>query len=193
MAEHNGVSADASDYRIEHDTMGEVRVPRNAKYQAQTQRALENFPISLRPLERAQIRALALIKAAAATVNAELGVVEQEIADSVVAAAQRVSAGDFDADFPIDVFQTGSGTSSNMNTNEVLATLATESLGRKVHPNDHVNASQSSNDVFPTSIDVAATEAIVRTLIRRCCTWPHVAREQERRVGFGGEVRRART
>jgi fumarate hydratase class II len=165
MAEHNDVSADASDYRIEHDTMGEVRVPRNAKYQAQTQRALENFPISLRPLERAQIRALALIKAAAATVNAELGVVEQEIADSVVAAAQRVAAGDFDADFPIDVFQTGSGTSSNMNTNEVLATLATESLGRKVHPNDHVNASQSSNDVFPTSIHVAATEAIVRTLI----------------------------
>ncbi|HYN72879.1 MAG TPA: class II fumarate hydratase [Nakamurella sp.] len=165
MAEHNGVSADASDYRIEHDTMGEVRVPRNAKYQAQTQRALENFPISLRPLERAQIRALALIKAAAATVNAEMGVVEQEIADFVVAAAQRVAAGDFDADFPIDVFQTGSGTSSNMNTNEVVATLATESLGRKVHPNDHVNASQSSNDVFPTSIHVAATEAIVRNLI----------------------------
>jgi len=165
MAEHNGVSGDASDYRIEHDTMGEVRVPRNAKYQAQTQRALENFPISLRPLERAQIRALALIKAAAATVNAELGVVEQEIADSVVAAAQRVAAGDFDADFPIDVFQTGSGTSSNMNTNEVVATLATESLGRKVHPNDHVNASQSSNDVFPTSIHVAATEAVVRNLI----------------------------
>lgn len=165
MAEHNGVSADASDYRIEHDTMGEVRVPRTAKYQAQTQRALENFPISLRPLERAQIRALALIKAAAATVNAEMGVVEQEIADSVVAAAQRVAAGDFDADFPIDVFQTGSGTSSNMNTNEVVATLATESLGRKVHPNDHVNASQSSNDVFPTSIHVAATEAIVRNLI----------------------------
>ena len=165
MAEHNGVSADASDYRIEHDTMGEVRVPRNAKYQAQTQRALENFPISLRPLERAQIRALALIKAAAATVNAELSVVEQEIADAVVAAAQLVAAGDFDADFPIDVFQTGSGTSSNMNANEVLATLATESLGRKVHPNDHVNASQSSNDVFPTSIHVAATEAIVRNLI----------------------------
>jgi len=165
MAEHNGVSADASDYRIEHDTMGEVRVPRNAKYQAQTQRALENFPISLRPLERAQIRALALIKAAAATVNAELGVVEQEIADAVVAAAQRVASGDFDADFPIDVFQTGSGTSSNMNTNEVVATLATESLGRKVHPNDHVNASQSSNDVFPTSIHVAATEAVVRNLI----------------------------
>ncbi len=165
MAEHNGVSTDESDYRIEYDTMGEVRVPRNAKYQAQTQRAVENFPISLRPLERAQIRALALIKSAAATVNAELGVVEQEIADAVVAAARRVAAGEFDEDFPLDVFQTGSGTSSNMNTNEVLATLAGESLGRRVHPNDHVNASQSSNDVFPTSIHVAATEAIVRNLI----------------------------
>ena len=152
-------------YRIEHDTMGEVRVPAKAKYQAQTQRAVDNFPISHRGLERAQIRALALIKSAAATVNARLGVIDDETSRAIIAAAGRVAAGEFDGDFPIDVFQTGSGTSSNMNTNEVLATLATESLGRKVHPNDHVNASQSSNDVFPTSIHVAATEAVTRDLI----------------------------
>ena len=153
------------EYRIEHDTMGEVRVPAAAKYQAQTQRAVENFPISHRGLERAQIRALALIKSAAATVNERLGVIDADTAAAITAAAARVAAGEFDADFPIDVFQTGSGTSSNMNTNEVVATLATESLGRKVHPNDHVNASQSSNDVFPTSIHVAATEAVTRDLI----------------------------
>jgi len=153
------------EYRIEHDTMGEVRVPTRAAYQAQTQRAVENFPISGRGLERGQIRALALIKAAAAKVNAQLGVVETETAAAIASAAGRVAAGEFDADFPIDVFQTGSGTSSNMNTNEVLGTLASISLGRKVHPNDHVNASQSSNDVFPTSIHVAATEGVVRELI----------------------------
>src|SRR6185312_16573552 len=153
------------EYRIEHDTMGEVRVPARAAYQAQTQRAVENFPISGRGLERGQIRALALIKAAAAKVNAQLGVVETETAAAIASAAGRVAAGEFDADFPIDVFQTGSGTSSNMNTNEVLGTLASASLGRKVHPNDHVNASQSSNDVFPTSIHVAATEGVVRELI----------------------------
>jgi len=174
MAEHNGafpsVDTTASDdnsgdYRIEHDTMGDVRVPKAARYQAQTQRAVENFPISGRGLERGQIRALALIKSAAASVNAELGVIEPEIAQAISAAAAQVAAGEFDADFPIDVFQTGSGTSSNMNTNEVLSTLATLALGRKVHPNDHVNASQSSNDVFPTSIHVAATEGVVVDLI----------------------------
>jgi len=154
-----------TEYRIEHDTMGEVRVPAAAKYQAQTQRAVENFPISHRGLERSQIRALALIKAAAAKSNLSLGVIPQDMADAIVAAADRVAAGEFDADFPIDVFQTGSGTSSNMNANEVIGTLATEALGRKVHPNDHVNASQSSNDVFPSSIHVAATEAITRDLI----------------------------
>lgn len=162
MADHTAANAE---YRIEHDTMGEVRVPAAAKYQAQTQRAVENFPISHRGLERTQIRALALIKSAAAKVNARLGVIDDEIRDAIVAAADRVAAGEFDDDFPIDVFQTGSGTSSNMNTNEVVSTLATEALGRKVHPNDHVNASQSSNDVFPSSIHVAATEAVVTDLI----------------------------
>ncbi|HEY5878833.1 MAG TPA: class II fumarate hydratase [Nakamurella sp.] len=162
MAEHDDVT---TEYRIEHDTMGEVRVPKNARYQAQTQRAVENFPISFRPLERSQVRALALIKAAAAKVNAQLGVISPEIGAAIQGAAAQIADGGHYGEFPIDVFQTGSGTSSNMNTNEVLSTLATESLGSKVHPNDHVNASQSSNDVFPTSIHVAATESVVKTLL----------------------------
>jgi len=153
------------DYRVEHDSMGEVRVPKDAKWRAQTQRAVENFPISGATLERSHIEALARIKSAAATVNALLGVLDQDVADAIVSAADEVARGDWDAHFPIDVFQTGSGTSSNMNANEVIATLATERLGREVHPNDHVNASQSSNDVFPSSIHIAATAAVVRDLI----------------------------
>jgi fumarate hydratase class II len=152
-------------YRIEHDTMGEVKVPAEALWRAQTQRAVENFPISGRGLERSQIRALGLLKAAAATVNKQLGVLPADLADAIVAAANEVADGAHDAHFPIDVFQTGSGTSSNMNANEVIATLATRALGRDVHPNDHVNASQSSNDTFPTTIHVAATEAVVRDVV----------------------------
>ena len=140
-----------TEYRIEHDTMGEVRVPAAALYAAQTQRAVENFPISGRGLSSHHIAALAQIKRAAALANAELGVLPQDVADAIVAAAEAVIAGEHDDQFPIDVFQTGSGTSSNMNTNEVVATLASRGLGRPVHPNDHVNASQSSNDVFPLS------------------------------------------
>jgi fumarate hydratase class II len=154
-----------TEYRIEHDTMGEVRVPADALWRAQTQRAVENFPISGTPIEPAQIRALAQIKAACAKANAELGILDQDVADAIVAAADEVATGAHDAHFPIDVFQTGSGTSSNMNTNEVIATLATASLGKDVHPNDHVNASQSSNDVFPTSIHVAATASATHELI----------------------------
>ena len=157
-------SGDAQDYRIEHDTMGEVRVPRAAKYRAQTQRAVENFAISGVGLSRHHIAALAQIKRAAAIANAELGVIDQAKAEAIVAAADRVIAGELDDHFPVDVFQTGSGTSSNMNTNEVIATLATEA-GAEVHPNDHVNASQSSNDVFPASIHIAATEAVIRELL----------------------------
>ncbi|MFF4700148.1 class II fumarate hydratase [Streptomyces chattanoogensis] len=155
------------DFRIEHDSMGEVRVPARAKWRAQTQRAVENFPISGQRLERAHIEALARIKAAAAKVNAELGVLDKETAVAVQEAAQEVAEGRWDEHFPIDVFQTGSGTSSNMNANEVIATLASERLGggRKVHPNDHVNASQSSNDVFPSSIHIAATAAVIRDLM----------------------------
>ncbi len=154
-----------ADDRIEHDSMGEVRVPREARWRAQTQRAVENFPISGATLERSHIEALARIKAAAATVNASLGVLDREVADAIVSAAEEVARGDWDAHFPVDVFQTGSGTSSNMNMNEVLATLASERLGRDVHPNDAVNASQSSNDVFPSSIHVAATATVVRDLV----------------------------
>ena len=154
-----------TEFRVERDTMGEIQVPKAAKYRAQTQRAVENFPISGTPLEAAQIAALARIKAAAATVNAELGVVDDDVAEAISAAAEEVASGRWNSEFPIDVFQTGSGTSSNMNMNEVLATLASERLGRAIHPNDHVNASQSSNDVFPSSIHVAATDAVVNDLI----------------------------
>jgi fumarate hydratase class II len=145
--------------------MGEVRVPADALWRAQTQRAVENFPISGRGIEPAQIRALAQIKGAAAQVNAALGVLEEDVAKAVATAAAHVAEGGYDDQFPIDVFQTGSGTSSNMNANEVIATLAARELGRPVHPNDHVNASQSSNDVFPSSIHLAATEAVVGDLI----------------------------
>ncbi|WP_449351696.1 class II fumarate hydratase [Streptomyces shaanxiensis] len=156
-----------SEYRIEHDSMGEIQVPVDAKWRAQTQRAVENFPISGQRIERAHIEALARIKGAAARVNARLGVLDKDIAEAIQEAAEEVAEGKWDEHFPIDVFQTGSGTSSNMNTNEVIATLATERLGagRGVHPNDHVNASQSSNDVFPSSIHIAATAAVTRDLI----------------------------
>jgi fumarate hydratase class II len=159
------MSDDASEYRIERDTMGEVRVPKDALWRAQTQRAVENFPISGTPLEREHIKALALVKGAAAAVNGELDVLPKDMADAIRVVAHEVADGAYDDHFPIDVFQTGSGTSSNMNTNEVLATLATMRLGQDVHPNDHVNASQSSNDVFPTSIHVAATDAVINNLI----------------------------
>ena len=153
------------DFRVEHDSMGEVRVPATAKWRAQTQRAVENFPVSGQRLEHAHVAALAQIKAAAARVNAELEVVDKDVAEAIQEAAREVVEGRWADQFPIDVFQTGSGTSSNMNMNEVLATLATEKLGRPVHPNDHVNASQSSNDVFPSSIHIAATSAVANDLI----------------------------
>ncbi len=153
------------EYRIEHDTMGEVRVPRDALYAAQTQRAVENFPISGDALDPAQIVALARIKKAAALANKELGTLDATIADAIARAADRIIAGEYADQFPIDVYQTGSGTSSNMNMNEVLATLASRDLGSLVHPNDHVNASQSSNDVFPTSVHIAVTQELIDDLI----------------------------
>ncbi|GAA3979792.1 class II fumarate hydratase [Thermobifida alba] len=154
-----------TEFRVEHDSMGEVRVPVEAKWRAQTQRAVENFPISGQGLEAAHIAALGHIKAAAATVNAELGVIKGDVAAAIREAALEVAEGKWNDHFPVDVFQTGSGTSSNMNTNEVIATLATERLGEPVHPNDHVNASQSSNDVFPSSIHIAATSALINDLV----------------------------
>ncbi|GAA1892076.1 class II fumarate hydratase [Lapillicoccus jejuensis] len=182
------MSSDATPYRIEHDTMGEVRVPRDALYQAQTQRAVENFPISGRPIEPALIAALGRVKGAAARANAELGVLPQPVADAVVAAAARVAAGELDDEFPIDTFQTGSGTSSNMNTNEVVATLATRSLGDRVHPNDHVNASQSSNDVFPTAVHLATTQALVEDVVPALT---HLAESLERKAAELGHVVKA--
>ncbi len=151
--------------RIEHDSMGEVRVPASARWGAQTQRAVENFPISGLRLERAQIEALARIKAAVASVKRELDMIEPDLAQSIIAAADEVARGDHDREFPIDVFQTGSGTSSNMNMNEVLANLAAERLGRPVHPNDDVNHPMSSNDMFPASIHIAAATGVLRDLV----------------------------
>ncbi|WP_445395674.1 class II fumarate hydratase [Streptomyces sp. LE64] len=181
----------AGGYRVEHDSMGEVRVPAHAKWRAQTQRAVENFPVSGQRLERAHIEALARIKGAAAKVNAELGVVERDVAGAIAAAAEEVAAGRWDEHFPVDVFQTGSGTSSNMNANEVLATLASERLGRPVHPNDHVNASQSSNDVFPSSIHIAATAAVTRDLVPAL---EHLAAALERKATeFADVVKSGRT
>jgi fumarate hydratase class II len=151
----------SEEWRIEHDSMGEVRVPKEALWRAQTQRAVENFPISGTPIEPRLIHALGQVKAAAAAANGELGVLEPDQAEAIATAARSVAAGEHDGQFPIDVFQTGSGTSSNMNANEVIAGLA----GDKVHPNDHVNASQSSNDTFPTAIHVAAALAVTDDLV----------------------------
>lgn len=179
------------EYRIERDTMGEVQVPKNALYAAQTQRAVENFPISGSTLERAHIAALAQIKKAAALANASLGVLEKEIANAIAKSADEVIGGTLDEHFPVDVYQTGSGTSSNMNMNEVLATLATKHLGKTVHPNDHVNASQSSNDVFPTSVHLAVTSALINDLIP---TLDYLAKKLEVKAkSWAGVVKAGRT
>ena len=184
-------TGDDTAYRIEHDTMGEVRVPRDALWQAQTQRAVENFPISGTPIEPALIAALGRIKGAAARVNADLGVVDTDLAAAIVTAAAEVAAGKHDTEFPIDTFQTGSGTSSNMNANEVIATLATRALGSPVHPNDHVNASQSSNDVFPSAIHLATTAAFVGDLVPALT---HLAESLERKAAeFDTVVKAGRT
>ena len=180
-----------ADFRIEHDSMGEVRVPTDALWRAQTQRAVENFPISGSTLEHAHIQAIAHVKAAAAKVNAELGVVERDMAEAIIASADEIVEGRHLDHFPVDVFQTGSGTSSNMNMNEVLATLATARLGSDVHPNDHVNASQSSNDTFPTSIHVAAVTSTTHDLVPAL---DHIASVLERKAEeFADVVKAGRT
>ncbi|MCT1601231.1 class II fumarate hydratase [Kocuria sp. p3-SID1433] len=193
------MTENTSEYRIEHDTMGEVRVPADALYSAQTQRAVQNFPISGKTLERQHIRALAQVKKAAAKANQELGVLDAQRAEAIRSAADRVAAGEFDDQFPIDVFQTGSGTSSNMNTNEVLSKLASDELASDelasadvtVHPNDHVNASQSSNDVFPTSVHVAVTAALSNELIPAMETL--AASLEKKAEEFSGIVKSGRT
>ena len=150
--------------RIEHDSFGDLEVPADALWGAQTQRAVQNFPLSGLTLPRAFIEALGLIKASAAEANKALGLLDAATADAIVTAAVAVADGAHDAQFPIDVFQTGSGTSTNMNANEVVAALASKVLGSKVHPNDHVNMAQSSNDVIPTAIHVSAALQVARHL-----------------------------
>ncbi|WP_020520727.1 class II fumarate hydratase [Catelliglobosispora koreensis] len=154
-----------TEYRVEHDTMGEVQVPVNALWGAQTQRAIANFPVSGQVMPPALIKALAQIKEACAKANADTGVLDQAVANAIASAARRVQTGELDEHFPLDVFQTGSGTSTNMNMNEVLAALAGVEIGNKVHPNDHVNASQSSNDVFPSAIHLAALNLVTDELL----------------------------
>ncbi|MEO5985574.1 MAG: class II fumarate hydratase [Candidatus Limnocylindria bacterium] len=177
--------------RVERDSMGEVHVPAHAKWRSQTQRAVENFPISGRGLERSQIEALARIKAAVASVKQELGLIAPDLAQAIRLAAEAVARGEHDDQFPIDVFQTGSGTSSNMNMNEVLATLASDALGRSVHPNDDVNHPMSSNDMFPASIHIAAVAGVVRDLVPAL---EHLATALERkRDEFAGVVKAGRT
>jgi fumarate hydratase class II len=177
--------------RIERDSMGELEVPADALWGAQTQRAVQNFPISGIPLPHAFIAALGLVKQAAARANAALGLLAPELAQAIDAAAAEVAAGRHDAQFPIDVFQTGSGTSTNMNANEVIAHLASAQLGRAVHPNDQVNMSQSSNDVIPTAIHVSAALAVQRTLIPALEHISEVLQNKEREVG--GIVKTGRT
>ncbi len=178
-------------YRTEQDSMGEVRVPLDAKWRAQTQRAVENFPISGRPIERELIAALASIKGASAAIRGKQGLLDATKADAIAAAATEVAHGEWDAQFPIDVFQTGSGTSSNMNANEVLATLAAERLGRPVHPNDDVNDPFSSNDQFPAAMHIAAARAIAVDLIPALT---HLAEAlQERAEAFADVVKSGRT
>src|SRR5882724_2609868 len=153
-------------YRVEHDSMGELKVPADAHWGAQTQRAVQNFPFSGLAMPRAFIRALGLIKASAATVNLDLGVLDAKRAKVIASAALEVAQGTHDRHFPIDVFQTGSGTSTNMNANEVIAHLASAQSGAdKVHPNDHVNMGQSSNDVIPTAIHVSAALEVKERLL----------------------------
>ena len=152
-------------YRSEHDSMGELKVPADALWGAQTQRAVDNFPISGLSMPRGFIRALGLIKQAAADANQQLGLLDAATAKAIGAAAAEVAAGEHDEHFPIDVFQTGSGTSTNMNANEVIARLAANRSGLKIHPNDHVNHGQSSNDVIPTAIHVSACLAIYNELL----------------------------
>src|SRR6516164_1761074 len=161
-----------TNFRIEKDSMGEVKVPAQAYYGAQTQRAVENFPISGLPLPKRLIRALGLVKVAAAIANRDLGKLKPNIAEPIIQAAREVAAGKLDDQFPIDVYQTGSGTSSNMNANEVISNRAIELTGgdrfrkeKPIHPNDHVNMGQSTNDMFPTAIHVAAALAIQKELI----------------------------
>jgi fumarate hydratase class II len=184
------------DYRTEEDSLGEMRVPADAYWGAQTQRAVENFPVSGIGMSRRFVRALGVVKKAAAQANRDLGLVDEDTAEAIVAAADEVIAGEHDDQFPVDVFQTGSGTSSNMNANEVIANRAAEIAGaeigdRVVHPNDHVNYGQSSNDVIPTAMHVAALEAVEKDLVPALETLH--AELEAKEAEFDGVVKTGRT
>jgi fumarate hydratase class II len=180
-----------TEYRLEHDSMGEVRVPATALYGAQTQRAVDNFPLSGWVMPARLIQALAMIKHAAAGVNRDLGLLDAALAEAIQVAAAEVETGRHAAQFPVDVFQTGSGTSSNMNVNEVVAHLASARAGRPVHPNDHVNMAQSSNDVVPSAIHLAACIALHEQLLPAL---EHLRSVIERRAQeLGGVVKTGRT
>ena len=184
------------DYRTESDSLGEMRVPADAYWGAQTQRAVENFPISGITFGRRFVRALGIVKKAAARANRDLGLLDDDVADAVVEAADEVIAGDHDDEFPVDVFQTGSGTSTNMNANEVIANRAAERMGeevgdRVVHPNDHVNYGQSSNDVIPTAMHVASLEAVAKDLVPALESLRDALSEKEGE--FDGVVKTGRT
>lgn len=183
--------AGSARFRIEHDSMGELRVPADALWGAQTQRAVQNFPVSGRPMPRGFIRALGLVKAAAAQVNAALGHLPAAQAKAIRAAAMQVADGRHDGQFPVDVFQTGSGTSSNMNANEVIATLATRAGRHAIHPNDHVNMGQSSNDVVPTAIRVSAQLGVAEELLPALAYLRKVIDRRAR--SFGRAVKTGRT
>jgi fumarate hydratase class II len=186
----------SDDYRIERDSLGEMEVPADAYWGAQTQRAVENFPISGITFGRRFVRALGVVKKAAAQANRDLGLVDDDVAAAIVEAADEVIAGDHDDQFPVDVFQTGSGTSSNMNANEVIANRAAELMGeeigdRVVHPNDHVNYGQSSNDVIPTAMHVASLEAVEKDLLPALQTLAEAL--DEKAEAFDGVVKTGRT
>ena len=151
-------------FRIEKDSMGSVKVPENALYGAQTQRAIDNFPIS-GSLTIDFIYAVVIIKRSAAIVNCQLNLIDQDVKDAIVNAADKVLSGDYNEHFPVDIFQTGSGTSTNMNVNEVLANLSNENRKNKIHPNDHINMGQSSNDTIPTAINVATALKTMKTYV----------------------------
>jgi fumarate hydratase, class II len=172
----------ASSYRTERDSMGELKVPAEALWGAQTQRAVDNFPISGLTMPRAFIRALALIKQAAAYANVQLGLLDRPLADAIGEAAAEVARGSHDRHFPIDVFQTGSGTSTNMNANEVIAHLAARK-GSAVHANDHVNMGQSSNDVIPTAIHVSAAMLLQEQLLPALAELALAIKNKEAQLG----------
>jgi len=184
------------DYRTERDSLGEMQVPSDAYWGAQTQRAVENFPISGLTFGRRYVRALGVVKKSAARANRDLELIPEDKADAIVEAADEVIAGEHDDQFPVDVFQTGSGTSTNMNANEVIGNRATEIYGgevgtREVHPNDHVNFGQSSNDVIPTAMHVAALEAVEKDLLPALETLADALGEKE--AEFDGVVKTGRT